>query len=177
MLSKLLDDGQLSREGGGLKWLSKTVLPPWLTYARQIVWQEPWFPSPRCLFGCTVLAATTLSGQTDTPGVASRIMYHVSDEYDGWFPVPSEDEHGGELILISSFRPCSPADVYQPPMTRLELDRLRASRSSAIDHWAKFTRAIRDVPRERLTGIILPEPPPPPPPPPKRSFLARLIGQ
>lgn len=166
MLSRILDDGQLSRESN-LKWLSKSVLPPWLVYGRQVVWQEPWFPSPRCLHNCTVLAATTLSAQTDTPGVASRILFHLATEEDGWFPTPEPDEHGGELILISSFRACSPATLFQPAMTRLELDRLRAGRSSSIDYWAKFARQNRTVSQDQLSGIVFPEPPAPPAPPPK----------
>lgn len=170
-LSKILDDGQLSREGS-LRWLKKTVLPPFIIYARQLLWPEPWSPSPRCLYGCEVIAAVTLSAQTDTPGVTSRILYLLADDNDGWHPVPPNDEtgHGGELVLVSSFKPCGPATIYHPTLTERELANWRARRSGVQEYWDRFNKMNKPDSWDRLTGIVLPEPKP-------RGWFDRLLGR
>jgi hypothetical protein len=147
---------------GDTRWLTTTPVPPWITYARQILWQEPWFPSPRCLYGCEILAVTTRSHQTENPGTASRILYLLADERDGWHPVPPDgDEHGGELVTVASFKHARPADVFVPAVQAAELARWRARRSSIADYWAKFVRANPQATWPALTGVVTPAPPAP----------------
>jgi hypothetical protein len=122
------------------------------------------------LYGCEVLAAVTLSPQTDTPGVTSRILYLLADDNDGWHPVPPEDKtgHGGELVLVSSFKPCAPATIYDATMTERDLANWRARRSGVIEYWERFRTANKPASWDQLTGVVLPEPPKP------RGLLAKL---
>jgi hypothetical protein len=172
MYSKILDDHQLSREGNQ-KWLTSAALPPWITYARQLRWPEPWAPSPRCLYGCEVISAITLSAGTDAPGTASRILYLLADDLDGWYPCPPRDEtgHGGELVWAKSFLPCSPAEIFTPAMSELELSKWRARRSGLIQYWDRFKRSYKPEIWPELTGVVLPEPPKP------RGWINRFLGQ
>jgi hypothetical protein len=173
MHSKLLSDAQLSLEGNE-KWLTTSPVPPWLVYARQLIWQEPFAPNPRCLFGCEILAYTTRSAQTENPGAASRVLYLLADDRDGWFPVPPDgDEHGGELITVASFRHARPADVYTPAIQAADLARWRSRRSIIADYWAKFQKLNPQVTWPALTGIVVP---PAPAPVPKRGFLSMFGG-
>lgn len=168
MFSRLLSDAQLSLEGD-TRFLSPTPLPSWLQYARQLLWHEPWFPSPRCVYGAEIIAVTTRSHQTETPGTASRVLYLLADERDGWFPSPpSDDPHAGELVTISSFKHQRPADVYRPPVQAAELARWLSRRSSISDYWAKFNKLNPEASWPALTGIVTP----PAPPPKKRGWFS-----
>lgn len=169
MHSKILSDAQLSLEGN-TRWLTTAPVPPWIIYARQCLWLEPWFPSPRCLYGAEILAATTRSHQTENPGTASRILYLLADDLDGWNPVPPDgDEHGGELVTVASFQHARPADIFVPAVQAVELAKWRARRSSVQDYWQKFNKLHSEASWPALTGVILP--PPPAPPPKKRGWF------
>jgi len=113
------------------------------------------------LFGAEILAATTRSHQTENPGTASRILYLLANDLDGWNPVPPDgDEHGGELVTVESFKHQRPADVFVPAVQAAELARWRARRSSIADYWQKFTRANPQATWPALTGVVTPAPAP-----------------
>jgi len=163
MFSKILNDAQLSLEGD-TRWLTSSAVPPWIQYARQILFLEPWFPSPRCLYGAEIIAVTTRSHLTENPGTASRVLYLLADDRDGWFPVPPDgDPHGGELVTVKSFQHQRPADIFVPAIQAAELGRWLSRRSSISDFWAKFVRANPAPTWPQLTGIVVPAPAPPPP--------------
>lgn len=166
MESKLLADDQLSLESR-LKILGKAAVPNWLIWVRQAVFEEVWFPSPRCLPNAWVIACTTMSEASGTPGEAYRIAYLMANDLEGWFPIPGPDEHGGEVVLWKSFRPASRATLYEPPMPAAELDRHRSRLRESEAYWRKFAVLRADEPPPKLLV----------PPPPKRGLLAWLSGR
>lgn len=160
----MLSDAQLSREAS-LRYL-RGPLPSFITYVREAVWLEPFYPSPRCLFGATVVAATI---DRDT-GAAMRVFYLLADPEarDGWYPIPpGDDPHGGRLILVSSMGASRQPAPYVPTIDAGELAKWRAVQSSAAEYWAKFRF---QNPPESWPALAAPEPPKP------RGFLSRLLG-
>jgi len=168
-LSRLISDSQLSLEGG-VRWLTTVPVPSWCIWARQAIWSEPWFPSPRCLFGCEIIAVTTRSAQSENPGAASRILYWQADDREGWWPGELEDTtgHGGELIRLDSFKHATPATLYTPTIKAVELARLRSRRSTIADYWQRFVRQNPAPTWPALTGVVVPPQP--------KGLLARLWG-
>jgi hypothetical protein len=147
----MLSDAQLSREAS-LRYF-RGVLPNFVHYVREAVWQEPFFPSPRCLYGATILAATI---DRDT-NCALRIFYLLANELDGWYPIPpGDDPHGGQLILVSSMRASCRPIPYVPAIDAGELAKWRATQASAAEYWAKWKH---HNPPASWPTLAAPEPP------------------
>jgi hypothetical protein len=158
----MLSDAQLSREAS-LRYFRGPV-PSFITYVRESVWLETFWPSPRCLFGATIVAATTCR---DT-GAAMRVFYLLANELDGWHPIPpSDDPHGGRLILVSSLAACRRPEAYVPTIDANELAKWRAAQASAADYWQKWRH--HNAP-ETWPQLAVPEPQQ------RRGLLGRLLG-
>jgi hypothetical protein len=172
----MLNDSQLSRECG-VKWF-RGPLPPWIVYLRVATWLEPHWPNARALFGATTVAATICKDD----GLAMRVAYLLTDPQglDGWHPVPSTDDpHGGELILASSFDASRRPEPFVPPIKSSELAQWRANAAAAHEYWERWRH---HHPPSSWPAVAV-EPPVPAPAftatsrtKPKPTFLRRLFG-
>lgn len=161
--SRILNDAQLSREKpGSVKWLISSALPPFVTYLRELLWTEDFSPCVRALYRAEAVCHTVCR---DT-NRALRLYYLTDAPDDGIALIPPPDLHGGNIVLASSVRPCSPAELYVPPVDAVTLNKWLARRENGISaYWRKWAKRHKSKPANAPIY-----------PPAKPGFIARLFG-